>query len=146
MLTARGAEISKEPTRTKIVLFPGHAPVNSISYWTAVSQPSSSQAQICRKEGSHTFSSDVRTNINHPDCHMSNQPVGTEQRKSYDPFVPEPAFPMDNTPWPLCFSLKFSSSNLITGRLSACSVSPGKISALTHEAWKNTVIAALLEM
>ena len=54
MLTAKGVEVSKKPVRTKIVVFPRHAPVSSISCSTAVAQPSSSCA--LSREGSHDLS------------------------------------------------------------------------------------------
>ena len=44
MLTAKSVEVSNKPVRTKIVVFPRHAPVSSISCSTAVAQPSSSWA------------------------------------------------------------------------------------------------------
>eukprot|EP01063_Lacrimia_lanifica_P028132 TRINITY_DN405_c0_g3_i1.p3 TRINITY_DN405_c0_g3~~TRINITY_DN405_c0_g3_i1.p3 ORF type:complete len:102 (+),score=19.41 TRINITY_DN405_c0_g3_i1:15-320(+) len=45
-------------------------------------------------------------------CFPSSQSVFTVHRKNCDPFVPGPAFAIDRIPGPVCFSWKFSSSNL----------------------------------
>merc|ERR1719408_1126916 len=44
-------------------------------------------------------------------CLPSSQSVFTVQRKNCEPLVPGPAFAMERTPGPVCFSWKFSSAN-----------------------------------
>merc|ERR1719410_268670 len=46
-------------------------------------------------------------------CFPSNQAVFTVHRKNCDPLVLGPALAIDSTPGPVCFSLKFSSANLL---------------------------------
>ena len=45
-------------------------------------------------------------------CLPSSHAVLEVQMKNCDPLVPGPALAMDNTPGPVCFSAKFSSSNV----------------------------------
>merc|ERR550537_1380188 len=44
-------------------------------------------------------------------CFPSSQSVFTVHKKNCEPFVPGPAFAIDRTPGPVCFSWKFSSAN-----------------------------------
>ena len=44
-------------------------------------------------------------------CLLSNQSVLAVQMKNWEPFVLGPAFAMDKMPGPVCFRMKFSSSN-----------------------------------
>ena len=46
-------------------------------------------------------------------CLPSNQAVSAVHKKNCEPFVFGPAFAMDKIPGPVCFKVKFSSSNLL---------------------------------
>ena len=52
------------------------------------------------------------TPINNIDYLPSSHSVLTVQRKNWDPLVLGPALAMDRMPGPVCFRVKFSSSNL----------------------------------